>query len=493
MSSGGNNLRDPNAQYWLDILEKMQDPNGQFDDELIVVPTPVNFCIENEPPSEPSEPHVDIIGNTVTLSAAPSIDPDGDSITYDVYRGQEGGALLIVTSDSNDPVASVNDLPPDKYIWRVVAKDCRGGLKYGPIWSFCFCIEAARNPRPADGATDVSPLVELSWTAGVDANSHDVYFGSSFAEVNDANTSSAAYQANQLLSDVNYGPGLLEFDTTYYWRIDEVNDSHPNSPWKGCVWRFTTAEYIVVDDFESYASTGELRLVWDDGLANGTDSDIFLEADANFTRDGNSMRYQYTNDTMKTGKAIGSAVDADPIDLESGRDWTAGGVKALVLYFLGDPCTVISELGSVWPWVELEDTSSNAGWVMYPDPNHVTEPTWHEWNIDLSIFDACGVALSSIERLTIGIGGSRVGQTSKATTTSKLWIDDIRLYPTRCRPELAVTDLTDDCITDYADLRIILEEWLSSGIEADIVDDDNVNFLDYGLLADNWLAEDLWP
>ncbi|MHC4365402.1 MAG: hypothetical protein ACYSTJ_08045, partial [Planctomycetota bacterium] len=207
----------------------------------------------------------------------------------------------------------------------------------------------------------------------------------------------------------------------------------------------------------------------------------------------NSMRYEYTNQTFSGGKYIGAVIDANAIDLESGPDWTIEGVKALVLYFLGDPCTVTPDLGAVWPWLELEDTNSNTGWVMYPDPNHVTEPNWHEWNIDLSIFDACGVALSSIERLTIGIGGNKVGQKSKAATTNQLWFDDIRLYPARCRPELAVTDLTGDCITDFPDLRIISEEWLSSGIEADIVDDDNVNFLDYGLLADNWLAELLWP
>lgn len=251
--------------------------------------------------------------------------------------------------------------------------------------------------------------------------------------------------------------------------------------------------YIVVDDFDSYANTTALLAVWDDYWVNGTGSEIFLETDANFTRDGNSMRYEYTNTAFSGGKYIGAMADANAVDLESGPDWTIGGVKALVLYFLGDPCTVISELGSVWPWLELEDTNSNTGWVMYPDPNHVTEQTWHEWNIDLSIFDACGVALSSIERLTIGIGGSRVGQTSKATTTNQLWFDDIRLYIPRCRPELVVTDLTGDCITDYPDLRIMSEEWLSSGIEADIVDDDNVNFLDYGLLADNWLTELLWP
>jgi hypothetical protein len=34
-----------------------------------------------------------------------------------------------------------------------------------------------------------------------------------------------------------YPDGLINGDT-YYWRIDEVNDSNPDSPWKGEVWSF---------------------------------------------------------------------------------------------------------------------------------------------------------------------------------------------------------------------------------------------------------------
>ncbi len=364
----------------------------------------------------------------------------------------------------------------------------------GPVWS--FEVEGrAKNPYPPHRAVDVSPLAELSWTAGVDANSHDVYFGTNWDEVNDATTSSAGiYQTTTSGGNTGYEPWYYdfapEFKQTYYWRIDEVNAATI----KGHVWSFTTADYIVVDDFDSYANNAELWAVWDDYWVNGSDAEIFLETDSNFTRDGNSMRYEYTNSTFTGGKYIGAQVDADPIDLECGRDWTITGAKALVLYFLGDPCTVISDVGAVRPWLELEDTSANTGWVMYPDPNHVNEPSWHEWNIDLSIFDACGVTLSNIERLTIGIGGSRVGQKSKASTTNRLWIDDIRLYPPRCVPQYGPAgDLTGDCVANIVDLKIMTRQWVTAGPEADIFADNIVNFKDYCLLADNWLAEQLWP
>ncbi len=94
----------------------------------------------------------------------------------------------------------------------------------------------AYNPNPADGATGVNPNTVLSWLPGKGSASHDVYFGANCNDVNNANTSSPEYKGN---FDVNtFGPGGLDFSTTYYWRIDEVNE--PNV-WKGAIWSFTTA------------------------------------------------------------------------------------------------------------------------------------------------------------------------------------------------------------------------------------------------------------
>jgi len=98
----------------------------------------------------------------------------------------------------------------------------------------------AYNHNPVDEATGINPDVTLSWSPGIDANSHDVYFGTDFNDVNDADTSSSQYKANQAFDANSYDPCGLEFDTIYYWRIDEVNDSAPNSPWTGNIWSFTT-------------------------------------------------------------------------------------------------------------------------------------------------------------------------------------------------------------------------------------------------------------
>ncbi len=92
--------------------------------------------------------------------------------------------------------------------------------------------EKASYPTPANGATGISINADLSWIAGIYATSHDVYFGT------DSTPDSTEFQGNQ--TAVTFDPGTLALNTTYYWRIDEVNSSNPNSPWIGDVWSFTT-------------------------------------------------------------------------------------------------------------------------------------------------------------------------------------------------------------------------------------------------------------
>jgi hypothetical protein len=85
---------------------------------------------------------------------------------------------------------------------------------------------------PVNGDDDASTYSDLSWTAGLYADSHDVYFGTN------PNPGIAELQGNQ--PETTFDPGILNLNTTYYWRVDEVSDSHPDSPWTGDVWSFKT-------------------------------------------------------------------------------------------------------------------------------------------------------------------------------------------------------------------------------------------------------------
>jgi len=92
----------------------------------------------------------------------------------------------------------------------------------------------AREPYPQDDAVYIIPDANLSWAAGFDANSHDVYLGTSFDDVNDANTSSPDFIGN---FDINTFDANLSAANTYYWRVDEKS---PYRSTKGDIWTFKT-------------------------------------------------------------------------------------------------------------------------------------------------------------------------------------------------------------------------------------------------------------
>ena len=103
----------------------------------------------------------------------------------------------------------------------------------------------AYSPGPPDGSTEVPPSTILTWRAANEAKGHDVYFGQDDDVVSNATRESVGiYRGWQPADETSYDPGILEWGTTYYWRIDETNESDSNSPWKGDVWSFTVADAI---------------------------------------------------------------------------------------------------------------------------------------------------------------------------------------------------------------------------------------------------------
>jgi hypothetical protein len=105
--------------------------------------------------------------------------------------------------------------------------------------------DVAANPQPKNGAVDVTRDVALGWTPGGFAASHDVYFGTSPADVNSASRANPmGVLAGEGLTDATFDPdGLLEYGRTYYWRVDEVNAAPDNTIFKGEIWSFTAEPY----------------------------------------------------------------------------------------------------------------------------------------------------------------------------------------------------------------------------------------------------------
>ena len=106
----------------------------------------------------------------------------------------------------------------------------------------------AHNPEPPDGAIHGDTWVTISWSPGLHAASHDVYIGEDFNDVN--NGMWDTFMGNELdtLRIIGF-PGTIGLNpgTIYYWRIDEVNDLHPDSPWKGNIWSFSIPSEIAHD------------------------------------------------------------------------------------------------------------------------------------------------------------------------------------------------------------------------------------------------------
>ena len=105
--------------------------------------------------------------------------------------------------------------------------------------------ETAKAPDPADLAEDVPIDAVLSWEPGTFANTHDVYFGTRFEDVDAASRQSpGSVLVSQGQDASRYVPvDALEFGKTYYWKIDEVNAAPSNTVFQGNVWSFTTEPY----------------------------------------------------------------------------------------------------------------------------------------------------------------------------------------------------------------------------------------------------------
>ncbi|MEE9402783.1 MAG: LamG domain-containing protein, partial [Desulfobacteria bacterium] len=112
------------------------------------------------------------------------------------------------------------------YYWRVDEFDAIATYK-GEVWSFTT-EGAVGDPNPFNGAVDVKHSPVLTWSPGVFAASHEVYFGTDKDAVKNADTSSPEYKGGGNLGSESYDPGKLEWNATYYWRIDEANNTNPD-------------------------------------------------------------------------------------------------------------------------------------------------------------------------------------------------------------------------------------------------------------------------
>ncbi|MFH1718232.1 MAG: LamG-like jellyroll fold domain-containing protein [Planctomycetota bacterium] len=291
-----------------------------------------------------------------------------------------------------------------------------------PVWAI--------QPNPADGAVDVKQTSILRWTAGDEAASHQVYFGTDENAVLNADTSSPEYMGAKDIGDESSDPGKLEYNSTYYWRVDEINDLNPSSPWKGDVWSFTTAGFLVIDDFEAYdIGNNEIWWAWKDGLGyaphhgepvypgNGTGSAVGDETTSSYTEEtivhgGRQAMPLYYDNTGVAGKLAYSEVELTL----GGRDLTENGGTTLTIWFRG-----IADNGADPVYVALNGNAI----VTADDPAASQIGAYVKWQIPLQQFADLGVDLTNVGTIAVGTGNKSNPQPGGSGT---MYFDDIGVH-----------------------------------------------------------------
>jgi hypothetical protein len=256
---------------------------------------------------------------------------------------------------------------------------------------------AAREPSPAPGATGVSPQAALSWRAGRQAGSHQVFLGTSAEDL----ALAASVTEPSYTTDLNLG-------TTYFWKVVEVNAAEAIPEWESDVWSFTTVAAFAVEDFESYNNDdNRIYDAWIDGLSSPAQGgsqvgyDVSPFAEQGIVHGGSqSMPLLYDN-------SGGASYSEATRTFDTPQDWTKHGYMTLALAFFGSA----DNTGQMY--LKINNTK-----VPYSGKaDNLKKTQWQAWNVDLA---ATGANLANVTKLAIGVEGAGAAGT--------LYFDDVRLY-----------------------------------------------------------------
>jgi hypothetical protein len=354
-------------------------------------------------------------GDSVDLNVQLSWTPGFGAKLHTVYFGDNFDDVSNATDGLSVGVAHYTPGPlqlAKTYYWRVDEFDVAQTHK-GDVWSFTT-EGAVGSPEPANDDVDVSQTPTLTWVPGVYADTHEVYFGD--------DASSLELKGTGNLGSESYDTGQLEWNTTYYWRIDEANNASADSPWTGPLWSFTTANFLIIDDMESYndidggePGSNRIYMAWIDGYDNpAVNGSVVGNANVPFAEqtivhgDLQSMPMSYDNAVGKSEATL---------TLTSNRDWTVNGVDTLTIWYRGDSANAAEPL-----YVALNGSAV----VTNDNPDAALRASWTAWNIDLQAFADQGVNLPFVTSITIGLGNRT---NPVAGGSGMMYFDDIRLYP----------------------------------------------------------------
>ena len=276
---------------------------------------------------------------------------------------------------------------------------------------FFYIPTHAREPQPDDGATVTETHVRLDWRPGRGAVSHQVNLGTDPGDLPVMGTT----------AESSFDAGALDYSTTYYWSVTEINEAATPTSYAGPIWSFNTSAYSVVDDFDQYDDNcNRIFFAWEDGLGHNGGEDVedcdvpASNGNGGGSIVGHSQAPFAERSIVNTGSRQSLPIEYDnafgpseaTLSLDA-QDWTASGIQTLSLMFHGTS----GNTGTLYIKVNNSKVLYDLG------PTDIARSAWQAWNIDLAGMPG----LENVTGLTIGIDG--------AGAAGMLYIDDIRLYP----------------------------------------------------------------
>jgi hypothetical protein len=231
-------------------------------------------------------------------------------------------------------------------------------------------VPVAVAPTPADGAVIYSTPVDLFWKPSSLAVEQDLYFGENFDEV-DAGAANTFLALGQTAAGVD-APITVEdlvADTTYYWRIDTIDEANPDSPLKGQIWSFTLASQKATEPSPTVGAmfvNPATTLSWVAGL-NAQSHTVYISDNlddvSNATDGGTTVsESSFTPEApLETGKVYYWRVDEyDGVNTHKGDIWS----------FETPPFSEITD-PSLVGWWKLDGEYLDLGYVFdYSGYNH---------------------------------------------------------------------------------------------------------------------------
>nr|NIP56296.1 hypothetical protein [Phycisphaerae bacterium]NIR66589.1 hypothetical protein [candidate division Zixibacteria bacterium]NIS49631.1 hypothetical protein [Phycisphaerae bacterium]NIU58938.1 hypothetical protein [Phycisphaerae bacterium]NIW95239.1 hypothetical protein [Phycisphaerae bacterium] len=265
---GGKDINDLAVfvQYWLDCANPL-DPSCNFGEAMLHFPadgTVISGVLypDHAPthiwtklvfiPGPTAVGHTGYFNEDYSKVESRTEDANLGSPPYGQIPGWE---YVFFAGHPEAPPADQTLVRGTTYYWTVDATDAHGNTFAADIWEFTIQGFYAFDPSPPNEATFVETDVLLSWQPGFGVKEHDIYMGTSWEDVNNARYDyfdpppefvATVEEPNILVT------GLLD-NTTYYWRVDQVNCDRDNfctiiMYYTGDVWSFTTTPAALNND-----------------------------------------------------------------------------------------------------------------------------------------------------------------------------------------------------------------------------------------------------